>query len=303
MKKNKCSLLPFIREDISGLSPNDSQFYGWEIKKFDIPTLWKKSTGKNIVVGVVDTGCDLNHPDIKNNLLEGKNFINTNSDPMDDNGHGTHISGTIAGENNGFGMVGIAPDAKIRPIKCLNAQGSGSASDIANGITWAADQRCDFISLSLGLKGISIPIRNSIDYAINKGCVVFCAAGNDGINTPIMFPSNYEKTISIGAIDQNLNRTSFSCSGEELDFMCPGHDILSCVPNNSYAMMSGTSMSTPFAVGCACLLLSYFKSLSKEKELNTAQDYIYVFKIKAQDLKDERYKGIKKYQGYGILYP
>ena len=105
-RKNKCSLLPYIREDVYGLNPNDGQFYGWEINKFDIPSLWRKTKGEGVKVAVIDTGCDLNHHDLKENMLEGKNFVEIGQPPMDRNGHGSHVAGTIAASDNNLGMVG-----------------------------------------------------------------------------------------------------------------------------------------------------------------------------------------------------
>ena len=118
MRNNKkIGLLPYIREDVFGLSPDNAQIYGWEIKKFNIEKEWTLSRGEGVKIAVIDTGCDLNHPDIKNNLLQGINFVDINKDPQDDNGHGSHVSGTIAANDNGLGIVGVAPKAKIIPVK------------------------------------------------------------------------------------------------------------------------------------------------------------------------------------------
>jgi subtilisin family serine protease len=302
MNKNNISLLPYVREDVYGLSPNDAQFLGWEIKKFNIEKQWKISQGEGVKIAVIDTGCDLDHVDIKNNLLEGKNFVEKNKDPIDRCGHGTHCAGTIAAENNGLGMVGIAPRAKIIPVKALNDNGQGDINNIVNAIKWSSDIGADIISMSLGSKQSLPVLENIIKYAASKGCIMFCAAGNDGPSTDIMYPAKYDNTIAIGAIDQNLNRTNFTCSGDTLDFLAPGHDILSCVPGNKYALMSGTSMSTPFAVGCAALLLSYTRNNTTNK-LKSIEDYINIFKKTSKHLADPKYSKIKKYEGYGILYP
>jgi subtilisin family serine protease len=302
MKKNKVSLLPYISEELHGLSADGPQEYGWELIKFNIQSIWSQAEGDGVVVAVIDTGCDLDHPDLKENLLDGKNFINTSKAPEDDNGHGSHVSSTIAALNNGTGMVGIAPKTKILPVKALNAEGSGSIDVISKAVVWAADQGVDFITMSLGSpNGVSC-LDDAIGYANSKGCVVFCAAGNSGENVDIMYPAKYEQTISIGAIDENLDRTSFTCSGESLDFLAPGHNILGCIPGGRYALMSGTSMSNPFAVGCASLLLSYNKKY-KKYQLENYNGYIDTFKTSCLDLNNPRYKGIKKYQGYGILNP
>lgn len=303
MKKRKdCSLLPHIREDLSGFGPGDLQFYGWEIKLFNIENQWKFSTGQGVRVAVIDTGCDLNHEDLKKNIEQGINLVKPGSDPFDDNGHGTHVSGTIAACNNNVGMVGVAPSTKIVPIKVLSGDGSGNTNVVASGVEWAADHNCDFITMSLGNPNYSEPLKKAIDYANKKGCVVFCAAGNEGPQHKIMYPAALNNTISIGAVDKNLKRTDFTCSGDELDFLSPGHDIISCVQNNNYANMSGTSMATPFAVGCASLLLSYRRLTNPATKLSF-NEYIDIFKSSAKNLKDKKYAGKKKYEGYGILYP
>lgn len=299
MKKNKYSLLPYTQENVYGFDSN-SQNIGWEISKFHVMDLWKSTMGEGVVVAVIDTGCDLNHQDLKDNLLDGINFVNRNKSPQDDNGHGTHISGTIAAINNSKGIVGVAPKTKIVPIKALDRNGSGGLQPIIDGIMWAADNKVDFITMSLGSPIRSVDLEQAIDYAYNSGVIIFCAAGNSGENVELMYPARYSKTISIGAIDENLNRTDFTCSGDGLDFLAPGHNIISCVPNNNYAIMSGTSMSNPFAVGCASLLCSIHK---RKGEKLTQQQYIDTFSKKAVSLTDPKYHGKKKYEGYGIIYP
>lgn len=300
--KNNIGLLPYVREDIHGLSPEVAQFSGWEIKKFDIEKQWKYSKGENVTVAVIDTGCDFNHHDLKNNILQGKNFVEPGKDPMDKNGHGTHVCGTIAAEDNALGMVGVAPKTKIIPIKALNDDGSGNLNNVINAVIWAADKAVDFITMSLGSPHPAPSLEKAIEYAHSKGVIVFCAAGNSGPNTDIMYPAKYDYTISIGAVDENLERTDFTCSGETLDFLAPGHNILSCVPGNRYAIMSGTSMSNPFAVGLASLLLSYNKQYNKF-QLKNYNDYIKVFKEYAKPLKNSQYGTSRRYQGYGVMYP
>jgi subtilisin family serine protease len=301
--KNDCGLLPFIREDIKQSEISTTQYRGWEIEKFNIPSKWKYSQGENVRVAVIDTGCDLNHEDLKNNFLQGKNFVEKNKDPIDVNGHGTHVSSTIAAENNGNGIVGVAPKTKILPVKALGDEGTGDLRNIIDAIIWSADQKVDLITMSLGAVRGTDKLHKAIQYASNKGSVVFCAAGNSGEDVNILYPANYPETVSIGAIDVHLNRTSFTCSGDELDFLAPGHDIVGAVPGNNYAIMSGTSMSNPYAVGCASLLLSYMKKNHYANLPKTANDYISIFKETAIHLQNPKYKGNKKYEGYGIIVP
>lgn len=300
--KNKIGLLPYISEPLYGLSPNDPQMMGWEISKFNIPNAWKSSEGEGVVCAVLDTGCDIEHDDLKDNLVQGKNFVEKNMEPIDRNGHGTHVSSTIAASNNNKGMVGVAPKTKIMPVKVLSDRGSGSVQSIVEGLYWAADRNIHFITMSLGSSASNPDIEKAIDYASDRGKIIFCAAGNSGPETDIMFPAKYRNTIAIGAIDENLKRTPFSCSGDSLDFLAPGHNIMGCAPKNQYAKMSGTSMSNPFAVGIASLLLSYNLKVNKFV-LKDYNDYIKTFRQYSQPLNDSRYGTDKKFQGYGIIYP
>lgn len=301
MFKTDCGLLPHIKENIYGLDPSSAQIYGWEIKKFNIEKEWLFSYGEGIKIAVIDTGCDPDHHDIKDNLLPGKNFV-SRKDPFDDNGHGTHVAGTIAAQNNNTGIVGVAPKSKIIPIKALDSEGNGSNSIIAKAIIWAADNGSDFITMSLGSPVDSPEVRTAINYATKKKCIIFCAAGNYGQNTPIMYPARYENTVAIGSVGISLERSNFTCVGAELDFLSPGENILGCAPNNNYAVMSGTSMANPFAVGCAALVASYDRK-NKYNKLKTQDDYINLFKQNALKLKNKKFSNKRQYEGYGIIQP
>ena len=297
LKRDRVSLLPYIKENIYGLNPYTDQITGWEINKLNVKDYWKYGMGEGVKVAVIDTGCDLDHPDLKDNLLDnGYDFINDNDDPSDDNGHGSHVAGTIAASNNGLGMVGVAPKAKILPIKSLAADGSGGLKEIVLGILWAVEMNVDIITMSLGTPYHSKALHDAVKLASSRGILIFCAAGNSGYRDNIMYPARYPETISIAAIDENLNRTDFSCSGNSLDFLAPGHNILSCVPDDSYAKMSGTSMSNPFAAGCAALAFSSVGNMSRRKLI----DLFSKFTLK---LKDTSHAGIKKYEGNGIILP
>lgn len=301
MRRNEYKLLPHIKENVYGFNRSVGQVIGWELQKFDIPSQWSIADGKSVTVAVIDTGCDLTHEDIKDNIIDGANFIDRKKDPIDDNGHGTHVTGTIGAKNNGLGMVGIAPNCKIMPIKALNGDGSGNENSISKSIVWAADHNCDIITMSLGSPNNSLQIYNAIKYAINKGILIFCAAGNSGKNVDIMYPARYDETIAIGSIDRNLKRSNFTCSGDSLEFLAPGQDIFSCAPNNNYTIMSGTSMANPFAVGYASLIMSYARHNRYNIKFDKAM-MINILKINCLNLSDSQYQ-YKKYQGYGIINP
>lgn len=302
-RKRECRLLPHIKQPIYGLNPSSAQILTWPISTFSVQTFWNKCDGENVVVAVIDTGCDFNHEDIKENIVDGYNFVENGKDPMDRNGHGTHVAGTIASINNGTGIVGVAPKTKIMPIKALDDSGMGSNNNVASAIVWAVDHGADMITMSLGSEYPSLPIERALLHAINNNVAVFCAAGNSGIHRSINFPARYNETISIGAIDRNLEICQFSCTGDELDFLAPGQDIISTTPGNTYSSMSGTSMATPFAVGCASLWLSLLRKSGDTRKRISKDEYINYFKKNTMKLKNPKYSGLRRYEGYGIIQP
>lgn len=299
---DKVHLLPFKREEV--LSIQDvQQKLGWEITAFNLPETWQKTQGEGIKIAVLDTGVDLDHEDLKENLLPGKNFINPKKPPQDDSGHGSHVTGIICACNNELGVVGVAPKSKVIPVKVLDAKGSGSLKVVADGIRWAADQGVDFITMSLGSPSPVPVVYEAIKYANKKGCVIFCAAGNAGKTRQIFYPAAYSEVIGIGAIDENFNRANFSCTGPDLDFLAPGVKILSTVPKNWYAILSGTSMANPFAVGVASLLLSYKRKEKLNINLETNNDYIQAFKGYTIPTNNPDFAGQQFFEGFGIIDP
>lgn len=301
-EKHRCHLLPFDREEILSIQAA-GQKIGWEITAFDLPDTWKFSQGEGIKVAVLDTGCDLDHPDLVNNLLPGKNFVNPKQEPEDENGHGSHVTGIICAENNDIGMVGVAPKCKVIPVKVLDKKGAGNLLNVAEGIRWAVDQGVDFITMSLGSPNPVQQVRKAIQYAASKKIVTFCAAGNAGNTRQIFYPANYPETIGIGAIDENFDRAKFSCTGQDLDFLAPGVKIFSTVPDNWYAILSGTSMANPFVTGVAALLLSYKRQNKLKIKLDCAEDYRKVFKSNTLSIKNPQFAGKKFFEGFGIIDP
>jgi len=296
-----CSLFPYIKEDVVSLQ-DAMQKAGWSITAFDLPSAWSKTRGEGVKVGVLDTGCDLDHPDLKSNLLPGFNFVNPLSDPWDDNNHGTHVAGIIAAENNSIGMVGVAPAAKIVPIKVLDRHGNGSLDDVARGIIWAVDVgHVDLICMSLGSPNPVQEVREAIKYAQSKGVVCFVAAGNAGLTRSIFYPANYPETIAIGSIDENLGRSSFSNTGDNLDFMAPGNRIFSTVPDNWYAVLSGTSMAAPFAAGIGALMLSHARNKGDDSRFKTSEGYVEEIRKHTIPVSNLNLGDRKFYEGFGII--
>jgi subtilisin len=302
-KKNyKCKLLPFERIDCLSMQ-EAKQKSGWGISAFDLPKAWKHSQGECVTIAVLDTGCDLDHPDLRDNLAEGKNFVNPRKPPQDGNGHGTHVTGTLIASNNDIGVVGVCPKAKVRPVKVLDDKGNGSLLNVAAGIRWAVAAKCDMIQMSLGAPMKVQQVRKAIQFAAKAGIPTFVAAGNAGNTKEVYYPANYPETIAIGAIDENFQRASFSNTGQNLDFMAPGVDIFSTVPDDWYATLSGTSMACPFACGVAALVLSHVKRGKIDLKLDSVQDYRDVFKKYTTPINNGNYTNKKFYQGFGIIDP
>lgn len=298
---HKCKLLPFTRSDVLSIQ-EAQQKAGWEITAFNLPKTWEHSQGEDVKIAVLDTGADLDHPDLIENLLPGINLVTPGAPPNDDCCHGSHVTGILVAANNDIGVVGVCPKAKVMPVKVLDNKGNGNLLTVSAGIKWAADNGADFIQMSLGAPQKVQQVRKAIQYAAEKGTVTFCAAGNAGNTKEIFYPANYPETISIGAIDQNFNRAKFSNTGQNLDFMAPGVNILSTVPDKWYSVLSGTSMACPFACGVAALVLAYARKTGK-LTLKSADDYRNLFQKYTTPISDETLKGQKFYQGFGIIDP
>ena len=245
----------------------------WGLDNINAPEVWAGSgnfsgvTGEGVTVAVIDTGVDLDHAEFQGRMTAGYDFVDNDTIADDGNGHGTHVAGTIAGDDNdGFGISGVAPDALIMPIRVLDNNGDGYTSDIIKGITWAVDNGADVVNLSLGGGGYSQAMADAIEYASNQGTVVVMAAGNSGGNSP-NYPAAHavDHGIAVGAVDQNRNIANFSnlAGNTTLDYVtAPGVSIYSSVPNGQYGTFSGTSMAAPHVAGVAALLKSYDNSLT-----------------------------------------
>lgn len=285
------------------LTPDDPLYANlWGIRMIQANYTWNVTTGnKNTIVAVIDTGVDYNHEDLSAvNASLGWDFVNNDADPMDDNGHGTHVAGTVAATiNNGKGVVGVAPGITIMPLKVLDSNGSGRISDIANAITYAADHGARILSMSFGSWFPSKAMEDATKYAVyTKGTLAFAAAGNDGLQLNT-YPAAYNWILAVAAVGYDGNRAAYSNHGAFVDIAAPGgsndgnqrHDILSTWPGNTYAYAAGTSMATPHASGVAALYWSYNPSLTNAQIGNVL--------IKNAD--DKGAVGWDKYYGYGII--
>jgi serine protease len=211
-----------------------------------------------VIVAVVDTGV-APAPDLTGRLLAGWNVITRSDASADDNGHGTHVAGTIAEvEGNGLAEAGVAPEASILPVKVLAADGTGSDVDVAAGIVWAADHGARVVNLSLGGSEPSTVLADGVAYARSRGVLIVAAAGNDG--GAVGVPARLAGVLAVGAVDSDRARAPFSAGGRSLDLVAPGVGILQQTLDGAggYAdrSWSGTSMASPHLAGVAALILA-----------------------------------------------
>ncbi|EKQ51881.1 MULTISPECIES: S8 family peptidase [unclassified Clostridium] len=289
----------FKLEDINqnnNANENDPGYkYEWYIPYTQADKAWPLINQKREVkVAVLDTGIDYTHPDLRNrvDIEDGYNFVDNNYDTMDDNGHGTHISGIISAQaNNGIGLVGITGnlDVKILPVKVLDESGYGDTINIVKGIIYAVDSGADIINLSLGVQAKSELIAKAIEYAKSKGVFVVAAAGNDDENSDNFSPAG-DGAFTVAAMDYNYRKAYFSDYGNSIKVAAPGVQILSTVPGG-YEAWDGTSMAAPVVSGIAAMLKAENPQLSPSQIEDiidsTATDIIY--------------QGRDQFSGYGLI--
>jgi len=297
----------------------------WGLHRVGAQAAWDASKGDGVVVAVIDSGCDLSHPDIADNLwtnsgeiagngqdddnngyvddVHGWDFVNQDADPSDDKGHGTHCAGTIAAVgDNSEGVVGLAFKAKIMVLKGLSASGGGTVGDLSEALYYAADNGARVVNCSWGGPGDSQTLHDAVIYAHDKGCVVVAAAGNDNDNADGYIPAKWSQTITVAATDPYDNRATFSNWGTCIDVAAPGVDILSLrasgtgygldVPGyGNYCRAQGTSMAAPHVSALAALILAAHPNYTPEQVRN-------VIRSSAYDLGDA---GFDVYFGYGRI--
>jgi subtilisin len=265
----------------------------WGQKRIGADQVWDYATGDGIKVAVLDTGVDLTHPALKANLERGLNVLDPNSSPIDDNGHGTHVAGIIAGVHDGRGVDGVAPKARIYPVKVFDSNGEGNLSDIVQGLTWCVNNGVEVANMSFGTTSTSEVMRRAISAAASAGLIMVAAAGNDGPGNPVNYPARYSEVIAVGAIDQNDALADFSCTGPEVDVVAPGVDIYSTWMRHGYRTASGTSMATPFVAGAMALYLGQARDSRARK--SSASDELQATAQALPSLSREE-------QGSGLVY-
>ncbi len=223
----------------------------WALPVIGAPYAWAETPADapTVTVAVIDSGICLEHPDLAGRILPGFDFVEDDDTPQDDFGHGCGVSGIIAANtNNQIGMAGVAPNAMVMPLRVLDAYGIGTYSDVAAAIVYAADNGAEIINLSLGGANPSTVLENAVNYADTYGVMVIGAAGNTG-QASVLYPAAYDSVIAVGSVDFDLQQSSFSNYGPQIDLWAPGRDILTTTNANGYATMSGTSFAAPYVAG------------------------------------------------------
>jgi len=250
-------------------TPNDPRWpEQWNMRIISAPWAWEMSEETlPIIIAIIDTGIDLDHPDLAGKLVAGYDFVNDDPTPDDDHGHGTHVAG-IAGAtaNNGIGVAGVSWGGRLMPLKVLDASGEGYYSDVISGISYAIAQGARVLNLSLGGPSSSA-LEYAVNYAYGAGVLVVAAAGNcnPGGDPSVLYPAAYANVMGVAATTSSDQWASFSCYGPEMDIAAPGASIYSTDRGAGYSYRSGTSMATPHVAGLAALLWGTYPSLTRDQ--------------------------------------
>ncbi len=259
----------------------------WHLDAIEALAAWDLATGSGVTIAVIDTGADPAERDLKDRLVPGYDFVNGDTAPWDDQGHGTRVALIAAATaNNGYGGAGVAYDAQVMPVKALNDTGSGTHAWIAKAIVWAADNGADVINLSVGGPYSSQTLGNAVDYAWRRGVVLVAAAGNGDSNAPV-YPAAYGPVLAVAGTTRSQQRASFSNWGEHVSVAAPGADIVT--QHGDRHSRNGTSLASPQVAGVAALVLSRNQRLGNEQVRDLIQ-------VTATDLGDS---GWDPFFGFG----
>lgn len=280
--------------------PNDPYYSKqWNLHNINIEGAWTQTKGKDITVAVIDTGITRVRDLVETEFVPGYDFVNDTVKADDDNGHGTHVAGTIAqSTNNSYGVAGIAYEAKLMPLKVLSDYGGGTVADIAEAIKFAADNGADVINMSLGGGGESHLMKDAIDYAHRKGVVIIAAAGNENQNSA-SYPARYPHVIGVSALGSDGEKAPYSNFGAGVDISAPGGSDAGKIlqetidPENKgvnvFMGFQGTSMAAPHVAGVAALV--------KASGVKEPDEILEVLKQSARTVQDD---GLN-YYGAGLL--
>ena len=232
----------------------------WGISHIRADKVWRFSKGEAVKIAVVDTGIDSSHPDLQRCLRGGINILESSQKQkqwqwMDDNGHGTHIAGTIAASGE-KGLTGVAPGAEIYSVKAFDQEGSAYISDIIRAIEWCVENGMHIINMSFGMHDRSDALFEAVSLAEKRGVLVVASAGNGGARTVLDAPARYSSAIAVGAINRQAEIASFSKDAPEVEIYAPGENILSAWLGGQYKHLNGSSMATAHVSGVLALMLA-----------------------------------------------
>ncbi|MGM9533307.1 S8 family peptidase [Intestinibacter sp.] len=281
-----------------------NKIYPYGVNMIAAQNMWKASyRGKGVKVAIIDSGCDVNHVSLRDNIVAVRNF--TTEDMKNPNivtdrvGHGTHVAGIIAAYGKNNSIVGVAPEAELYILKAIDQTGSGKLSWVVNAINYAVNLNVDIISMSLGMGVSDEKLERAVNNAVKNGISIVCAAGNEGDGNyddfEYSYPASYVDVISVGAVDKKSVPAAFSNSNLVIDCVAPGVDIISTYPGNTYASLSGTSMAAPHVTGSLALLKNWSDDVF-QRELTPEELYAQLIKFtKTLDYP-------RTIQGNGIVY-
>lgn len=227
----------------------------WGVDQIDAELAWGTSTGLGVKVAILDTGIDLTHPDLRDNIKGNINTINSLKTGNDDNGHGTHVAGTIAAIDNDIGVIGTSPKAYLYAVKVLNRNGSGFLSDVIEGLQWSVANGMQVINMSLGTTSDIQSFHDAVTAVYNAGIIQVASAGN-ALGGPVAYPAAYPEVIAVSATDNTNTIAYFSSVGPEVELAAPGVKIYSTWKGGGYNTIDGTSMAAPHVTGTVALALA-----------------------------------------------
>lgn len=285
-----------ISDNIKGILSSDRKSWSHDITGLS-KVHEQNIYGRNIKIGIVDTGCDISHPDLKQNIVNYKDFTNSSLGAIDARGHGTHVAGIIASRLDDSGYLGVAPEAKLYIAKGLSDQGTTVGDSLGNALLWLTEQKVDIINLSLGSWGLPLDVSQGVFKATQAGIIVVAAAGNSGPGDyTVAYPAKLSDVLCVSATIVDNTIAWYSSRGPEVDLGAPGSSIPSTYKDGKYAVMSGTSMASPFVAGVIALMFEKFDKLGlKRPNVNEIRSYFEKSCI------DMGKKGRDNEYGYGVI--
>ena len=238
------------------------------------------NAGAGVDVAIIDTGIDLDHPDLAPNIKGNASFVAGTSTGDDDNGHGSHVAGIVGAVDNRQGVIGVAPEANLYAVKVLDRYAQGWISDVVSGIEWAngthGGHRVDIINMSLVASSDFQTLRDAVTAAENAGVLVVAAAGNTGTcggsEDNVKYPARYSAVMAVAATTSGDGRPCFSSTGSSVEIAGPGDSVYSTYKNGGYTTNSGTSMASPHVAGAAALVWASYPSWTNQQVRDRLQD-------------------------------